>query len=147
MAYKLPIEEAKKESDRCWKVAMETYDRAAALVVIKRKLRKTADIGNIIVQLKDISSLLRDCADLLLVFKNRIHLFDEYLDAALQSINHTNRILIHLLGDKDFLHADTAESSWKYLLMKMENEVSVSLLNRVVIYQSFLAELVNLIEQ
>lgn len=147
MAYKLPIEDAKKESDRCWKVATETYDRAAALVVIKQKLGKTAEIGNIIAHLKDISSLLRDCTDLLLVFKNRIYLFDEYLDAALQSINHTNRVLIHLLGDEDFLYADTAESRWKYLLVKMENEVGVPLLNRVVIYQSFLAELVNLIEQ
>ena len=147
MAYKLPIEEAKQESDRCWKVATETHDRAAALVVIKRKLGKTAEIGNIIAQLKDISSLLRDCADLILVFKNRIYLFDEYLDAALQSINNTNRVLIHLLGDEDFLYADTAETKWKYLLMKMENEVGVSLLNRAVIYQSFLAELVNLIEQ
>ena len=140
------LSEAKDESDRCWKVATETYDRAAALSIIGRKLGKSAraDITNIIDELKDLSSLLRDCTDLLLVFKSRIDLVHAYLDTLLPSINHTNRALWVFLGDRDLSYDKAAESKWEFFLLKMHKEAGVTLLTRITIYKCFLTELVNL---
>lgn len=138
--------EAKDESDRCWKAAKESYDRAAALVVIKPRLSKSArsEITNIIDELTDVSSLLRDCTDLSLIFKSRLDLVHEYLDVVLQSINHTNRTLYDHFGDADFLYNEFPGNKWEFLLVKMHKEVNVTLLNRIMIYKCFLTELVHL---
>ena len=140
---------AKEESDRCWKVATETHNNATALVAVKQRLGKSlkAETTNIVDELKDVSKLLRDCTDLILIFRGRWRMAEEYFNIILPSINHTNRLLYHHLGDTDLLYDKTTENKLNAIFMKMHNDVDISLLHRFTIYKCFLTELVHLLQK
>lgn len=142
--------EAKDESDRCWKAAMETRRNAGVMsdVILPRLgISYKSEITNIIHEMSEVSSLLVDCADFVLVFRDRLYLIIEYINILLPSITRTNRHLWEDLVDDDFLHDKSAGYKWGRLLAKMRDEVKATLHSRFVAYKCYLTEVVHLVHR
>lgn len=142
--------EAKDESGRCWKAAMETRKNAGVMAnPILPRLDKSykSEITNIIHEMCEVASLLVDCADLILAFRIRPKLVIDYIDIILPSITRTNRYLWDDLVDNDFSHDNTATYKWDKLLKKMHDEVEKPLHSRFVAYKCYLTEVVHLIQR
>lgn len=136
--------------NRCWKQAMETRRNAGVMsdAILPRLSKKhRSAIINIIHEMAEVSSLFTDCADLVLVFKERVYLISDYIEILTPSTNKTNRYLWEALQDKDFLKVKTAEYKWEKLLLKMKEETNTSLHNLFGAYKSYLAEVIHLLHR
>lgn len=134
------------ESARCWWEAKAAADIGAALTRIKQELDKNskADITNVIDELQQNESRLRDISDYLRIYQNREYLVKDYLDLILPSLKKTLMDIYVLLAE---LRTTTFVKVWNKILMRMSLESNNSLHTRLIMYKTLLMQLSRLLSR